>query len=150
MDVASAAELMASLDVAVLPVASEDQVVVLMTDRDLVIRSIAAGVDPKKVTVGQIATTSGLVTIDADADVSRAEELMAQNRVRRLLVIDEGGFLGVASLGDLAVHDPSNGIRRKDARRDLPLGLHDEQSRRLALRSPETRACRCEDPRRVS
>jgi len=108
-DVSAAAELMASLDVGVLPVVSEDRIVGLVTDRDLVIRSIAAGVDPKEMTVGEIATTSGLVTVDADADITQAEELMAQNRVRRLLVVDDGGFVGVLSLGDIAVQDPSKG-----------------------------------------
>src|SRR5205814_9486044 len=70
-------------------------------------RSVEAGADPTLMTVGEIATTDGLVTIEAGADISQALELMAQNRVRRLIVMEDGAFVGMISLGDIAVQDPS-------------------------------------------
>lgn len=106
-DLASGAEMMAQLDIGALPVVDDRRLLGVVTDRDLVVRAVAAGVDPTKMTMGEIATTKDLVTIDADADIYRALELMAQNRVRRLIVMDGGGFVGMISLGDLAVQDPS-------------------------------------------
>src|SRR5437870_12333746 len=106
-DVTTAAEMMASLDIGALPVVDDDRLVGVATDRDMIVRSVAAGADPTRTKVGEIATTDGLVTIDADADISQALELMAQNRVRRLIVMEDGAFVGMISLGDIAVQDPS-------------------------------------------
>jgi len=74
----------------------------VVTDRDLVIRGLAAGVGPDA-PVGPLCSPK-LVGVAADADVAHAERLIMENAVRRLPVIDaEGQIVGMVSMGDLAV-----------------------------------------------
>ena len=74
----------------------------IVTERDLVSKVIADGLDPKKVLVRDIMSTP-LITIATDASLTEAAELMAKYRIRRLVV--EGGqaeLLGIITTGDLA------------------------------------------------
>ena len=74
----------------------------MVTDRDLVVRGLAAGVGPDA-PVGPLCSPK-LVGVAADADVAQAEHLIKENAVRRLPVIDEAGqIVGMVSMGDLAV-----------------------------------------------
>jgi malate dehydrogenase (oxaloacetate-decarboxylating) len=74
----------------------------IVTERDLVSKVIADGVDPKKVLASDIMSTP-LITIIPEAPVSAAAELMAQYRVRRLVVVDGTGALaGIITTGDIA------------------------------------------------
>jgi len=72
----------------------------MVTDRDLVIRCMAAGKDPGKTTVREVMT--GKVSCAApDMDVGTAAHLMGRQQVRRLPVVDGGRLCGMLSLGDL-------------------------------------------------
>ena len=73
----------------------------VVTDRDIVIRAIAEGKDPKSVKLGEICS-SDVVTIGPDQSVDDAAELMRDKAVRRVPVIDKGRLVGIVSLGDLA------------------------------------------------
>jgi CBS domain-containing protein len=85
-----------------LPVCREDgRLQGIITDRDIVLRCVAAEIDPEKTTVGEIMTKS-LVTASPRDDVRRAAQLMASAQVRRLPVTDGGRLVGMLSLGDLA------------------------------------------------
>jgi CBS domain-containing protein len=106
MTAADAAGIMRSFDVGVVPVVRDEELVGLVTDRDLVIRVVAERQDPSAVRLGDIATASP-VTISPDAKVSDARELMANHRVRRLPVLKSGALVGILSLGDLALSDRS-------------------------------------------
>ncbi len=66
MDAYNAAGLMANYDVGVIPVADEDELIGLVTDRDLVLRVLASREDPKAVRLGDIATRANLVTVTPD------------------------------------------------------------------------------------
>jgi CBS domain-containing protein len=107
MNACDAAGIMASYDVGMVPVVEDDRLVGVVTDRDLVLRVLAARQDPMKIQVGEIVTGRELVTISPDAQVSEARELMSSNRIRRLPVVKAGRLVGVVSLGDVAVADPS-------------------------------------------
>jgi len=72
----------------------------LLTDRDIVIEVLAEDVDPAKVSIGDIMSTSP-VTVDESATLLEALEIMRKQGVRRLLVVNTGGLL----LGMLAVDD---------------------------------------------
>jgi len=103
MGVAEAAGLMASYDIGFVPIVGDDDGLVgLVTDRDLVVRVLAARQDPATVKLSDIATTRSLRTISPDASVTEAGDRMAEYRVKRLLVVDDGTFVGVVSLGDVA------------------------------------------------
>lgn len=77
-------------------------VVGMVTDRDLVVRVVAANLDPATTPVGDICTTN-VTTATASDDVATAEELMRHDAIRRLPIVDDDGTLaGIVSLMDLA------------------------------------------------
>src|SRR5258706_2508909 len=80
----------------------------LVTDRDIVIRAIAAGADPNVTRLGDICSRE-LITLSPSDSIRDAVELMRQKSVRRLPVVDKGEAVGIVSLGDLAV------VRDKDS-----------------------------------
>ena len=74
----------------------------IVTDRDIVIRGVAEGVNPDTTRLGQV-ISAGLVSVAPDDPVERAAELMREKAVRRIPVLEGGKPVGVLSLGDLAV-----------------------------------------------
>jgi CBS domain-containing protein len=101
--VATAAQRMASLDVGALPICGDDdRLTGMVTDRDIVVKVVAAGQDPNQVTVATLAEGSEVVTIGADDPLEEARRTMEQHQVRRLPVIDGHRLVGMVSQGDLA------------------------------------------------
>ena len=73
----------------------------LLTDRDIVVETLACGVDPRIVTAGDI-MTAGPVTVPAEQDSAWALKVMRDRGVRRLPVVDESGRLaGIVALDDV-------------------------------------------------
>jgi CBS domain-containing protein len=96
------AELMEAEDVGSIPVVEEDRLVGIVTDRDIVVRAIAKGKDPKGMPASAISSRE-LVTVHPDDDLSDALELMARHQVRRVAVTAENERLvGVVSQADVA------------------------------------------------
>jgi CBS domain-containing protein len=101
--ITAAAERMRSLDVGSLPICGEDdRLKGMLTDRDIVIKVVAAGQDPREVTVGELAEGSEIVTLGADDTIEEALRTMQEHQVRRLPVIDGHRLVGMVSQGDLA------------------------------------------------
>ena len=101
--ISEAAQLMESEDVGSLPVLDGDQLAGVVTDRDIVVRAIAKGKDPRGMPVREISTRDP-VTVRADEDLSEALKLMASYQVRRLPVVDEENRLvGVLAQADVAL-----------------------------------------------
>jgi CBS domain-containing protein len=73
----------------------------ILTDRDIVVRAIAAGADPTRIVVDDICSHD-LTTVAPDDDVDKAVQLMRDKSIRRLPVTDKGRPVGIVSLGDLA------------------------------------------------
>ena len=97
-----AARQLAYYNVGAMPVYGKDgRLCGMVTDRDLVIRCVAAGKRPEDTKVSQV-MTGRVVWADADMDVSEAAGLMGRQQVRRLPVTEKGRLCGVVSLGDLA------------------------------------------------
>ena len=97
-----AAERMKTLDVGVLPVWQDAECVGMVTDRDIVVRAIARGLEPKATSVEE-AMTPQIVYCYEDQDDEEAARIMGQNQVRRLVVLNrENKLVGILSLGDLA------------------------------------------------
>ncbi len=98
-----AAESMKGLDVGALPVCDNDRLVGVLTDRDIAVRSVCDGRDPRTERVQDVMTRSVIYCFE-DADVNEAAELMRQKQVRRLPVLNrEKRLVGIVSIGDLAV-----------------------------------------------
>ncbi|MFB0629633.1 CBS domain-containing protein [Streptomyces sp. AB3(2024)] len=81
----------------------------IVTDRDIVVRALAEERSPADTTVGAICSTEP-VTIGRDELVDRAVEVMRRHALRRLPVVGEdGGLVGIVTLGDLEVErDPGS------------------------------------------
>src|SRR5258707_7180645 len=80
-----AAQKMKSWDVGALPVCRNDELVGLITDRDITMRAVAEGKDPDSSLVGD-AMTSALIYCYDDEAVERAAQLMEEKQIRRLPV----------------------------------------------------------------
>ncbi|WP_396451105.1 CBS domain-containing protein [Actinomadura sp.] len=74
----------------------------LVTDRDIVVRAVAAQRDMSGTTAADICSTN-LVTVAPGADAGEAVRLMRENAVRRVPVVDGDRPIGMVSIGDLAV-----------------------------------------------
>ena len=99
---ALAARLLARHNVGALPVCSSSgQLHGLITDRDIILRCVAAEEDPVEVSVGDI-MTRWCVTVSPSDDVRQAAKLMSGDQIRRLPVVEDGKVVGIVSLGDLA------------------------------------------------
>ena len=97
------AERMKALDVGSLPVCEGDRVIGMVTDRDITVRSVSSGQDPRTQRVRDIMTSEVFCCFE-DQDVTEAAEMMKDKQVRRLPVLDrEKRLTGIVSLGDLAL-----------------------------------------------
>ena len=101
-----AAERMRAQNVGTLPVFRDDRPIGIVTDRDIVLRALAApGVMLGPDTAVADIMSRDVITCFADGDVAGAAALMGERRVRRLLVMSRGGaVVGILSLGDIAEH----------------------------------------------
>ena len=97
-----AAQKMKSLDVGSLPVCENDRIVGMLTDRDIAVRAVAEGRDPKQTRVRD-AMTSGAIFCYEDDDIREAARIMEEKQIRRLPVFNrQGRAVGMVSLGDIA------------------------------------------------
>ena len=78
----------------------------LVTDRDLVVRCMAAGRLPGKTKVQDV-MTSAVVSVQPDMEAAVAAHLMGSRQIRRLPVTQNGDLVGMISLGDLAMREDS-------------------------------------------
>jgi CBS domain-containing protein len=97
-----AATVMKEVDTGFVPIVENGKVVGVVTDRDIVVRAVAAGSFDKP--VSEIATRE-LVFVASGDSTSRAEKLMSERQIRRIAVVDDGQLVGIVSLGDLAVKE---------------------------------------------
>jgi CBS domain-containing protein len=102
--IAQAAKMMGELDSGVLPVADGDRLVGMLTDRDIVIRAVALGKGPD--TPLQDVMSKEVMYCFADQDLDQVVQNMAENKVRRMPVLNrEKRLVGILSLGDVALVD---------------------------------------------
>lgn len=98
----TAARQMRELGVGALPICGDDdRLHGIITDRDIVIKCIADGKDPKSVTAGDLAQGKPYF-IDSQADVQDALTLMEEHQIRRLPVVENHRLVGMISEADLA------------------------------------------------
>jgi len=98
-----AAERMRDLNIGSLPVCDNQRLVGMLTDRDIAVRSVAPGHDPRRDHVRD-AMTAYVYYCFEDQDVTEAAELMKTRQIRRLPVLRRNRQLsGIVTLGDVAV-----------------------------------------------
>ena len=96
------AELMNQNHVGCIPVCNQEEIVGLVTDRDIVTRAVAASLDCLNTKVSDIMNTK-IIKTTPDTDIDEALETMKKNQIRRLPVIENNKIIGILSMGDIAV-----------------------------------------------
>ena len=99
-----AAGMMRDMNVGSLPICGNDKKLHgIITDRDIVVKCLAEGMDPNTCTAGELA--QGHVTwVEADTDMTQIVEMMGQEQVKRMPVIEDHMLVGMISESDLARH----------------------------------------------
>jgi CBS domain-containing protein len=102
--VVEAAQIMEEADIGSLPVVDSDHILHgMVTDRDIALRVVAAGRDPRSTPVGEIATTN-VCPAYPEEPLDDAYEQMAYRQVRRLPVVDDDRVVGMLAQADM-VHE---------------------------------------------
>jgi CBS domain-containing protein len=105
-----AARKLKELDVGSLPICGEDnRLKGMLTDRDIVVKCLAEGGDPRSVTAGELGEGKP-VTIGADDSIEQAIRTMQEHKVRRLPVIDGHELVGILSQADIARNYPEERV----------------------------------------
>ena len=103
-----AAKSMQTHNIGCMPVCQPDgKVIGIITDRDIVVRSLASNGDPKTTLVKDV-MTKNVITAQPDMDVNSALEAMATNKIRRLPVVQNDTLVGMIAIGDLATRNILN------------------------------------------
>lgn len=100
--VVEAARLMREADIGSIPITDGEQLVGMITDRDITTRVVAEAADLGTTSVGDVCSRD-VTTVEADADHEEAVELMARHQVRRLPVVENGRLIGLVSQADIAL-----------------------------------------------
>ncbi|MFL6115240.1 MAG: CBS domain-containing protein [Catenulispora sp.] len=99
---AVAARRMRDMDVGALPVRGPDnRLAGIVTDRDIVVKAIAADLDPNVCTVRALVDTQP-ICVDANSDVEEAVARMAEHQIRRLPVVEGDQLVGMVTQADIA------------------------------------------------
>lgn len=106
LDIVTVARAMRDEQIGAVLVAEGDDLLGVVTDRDLVIRGLAAGGDPAQAAIGGLAS-SVTATIGPDDSLDKAAQIMRERAVRRLPVVEDGRPVGIVSIGDLAIEKDS-------------------------------------------
>jgi CBS domain-containing protein len=108
--VGEAARLMRDRDIGDVLVARDGVLLGIVTDRDIVVRVLAQGLDPEHTPV-EHASSGELVVVRADDTVSSVVRQLRDGAIRRVPVMDDGHAVGIISLGDLARElDPESAL----------------------------------------
>jgi len=101
----NAAEKMRNHNVGFLPVYNGGELIGVVTDRDIVVRAMAKGADPRTMLSWEMITSPAIYCFE-DQSVDDAIDLMHDNQIRRLVILNRTTkqLAGVISLGDLAIN----------------------------------------------
>jgi CBS domain-containing protein len=100
-----AATLMRQEDCGSIPIVDGGRLVGIVTDRDIVVRAVAAGKDARTTAVSEVMSADP-VCISPDTDVDEAAKVMADRQIRRLPVVEDGKLAGILVIGQIARREP--------------------------------------------
>lgn len=97
-----AAQLMKQHDIGSIPVCDREKVVGIVTDRDIVLKSTAAGQNSNQQKVKDVMSSNPVVG-SPEMDVHEVAKIMSEKQIRRLPIVDHNNLVGVVALGDISV-----------------------------------------------
>lgn len=100
----TAAQLMKQHNVGSIPVCSGENVIGIITDRDIALRAVAEGQNTKHQTVRDIMSSAPALG-NPTMDVHDAARIMSERQIRRLPIVENDNLVGMLSLGDIAVEN---------------------------------------------
>jgi CBS domain-containing protein len=100
--VVEAAQLMRDEHIGSLPITDDEELVGMITDRDITTRVVAEAADPKMTSVGDVVSRD-LISVEPDEELEEAVQLMASHQVRRLPVVENGRLVGIVAQADVAL-----------------------------------------------
>ena len=98
--VKKAASLMASKDIGCIVPVETGRPVGIMTERDILKKVTAKGIDPKSISVEDIMTRD-IISLDSQRTVEEAVDLLEKKKIKRLPVIEKNNLIGIVTLTDL-------------------------------------------------
>ena len=102
--VVEAARLMRERHIGALPVTEDEQLVGMITDRDIATRVVAENAVPEATSVGEVYSRD-LITVEPSNELEEALQLMARHQVRRLPVVENGRLVGMVAQADIALKE---------------------------------------------
>ena len=124
--VVEATRIMSTRDISSILIKTGDDYIGIFTDRDVMRKVVASGLDPNDTVVRKI-MSSPLITISEDAGIQEAAEKMRDRKIRRLVVINEGAVVGIISESDIARVEPElHLLIREHTRLQLPPSSYTE------------------------
>ena len=102
-----AANIMQEYNVGCVPIEKGGHIIGVLTDRDIVIRGLLAQANIRELTCEDIMTRE-VINVDSEEDALAALSFMAEHKIRRLIVTENGKFTGIVSIGDIATGEYSN------------------------------------------
>jgi CBS domain-containing protein len=102
--VVEAARLMREAHIGSLPITDNEELVALITDRDITTRVVAEAADPKMTSVGDVCSRD-LISVEPDKQLEEALQLMGRHQVRRLPVVENGRLVGIVAQADIALKE---------------------------------------------
>ena len=107
-----AATLMKQEDCGSIPIVDNGRLVGIVTDRDIVIRAVALGKDPKTTPVSAVMSADP-VTISPDSETEEASRIMAERQIRRIPVVKDGRLAGIVVIGQLARREDEGALLKQ-------------------------------------
>lgn len=107
--VVDAARAMRDADVGPALITSNGELRGIVTDRDIAVRVVAEGQDPRSVRAIDVGTTE-IASLGPDDDAGDAVRLMKERNIRRLPIVENNRPVGIVSLGDLAIALDDNSV----------------------------------------
>jgi CBS domain-containing protein len=104
VSVVEAARLMREQDIGSLPITDDEQLVGMITDRDITMRVVAEAADPNATSVEDVYSRD-LISVAPDNDLEEALGLMARHQIRRLPVVEDGRLVGIVAQADIALSE---------------------------------------------
>ncbi|MFW6109089.1 MAG: cyclic nucleotide-binding/CBS domain-containing protein [archaeon] len=129
--VVEATKIMSARDISSILIKTEDKYIGIFTDRDVMRKVVASGLDPNNTMAREI-MSSPLITISEDAGIEEAAEKMRDRKIRRLVVINEDTVKGIISETDIARVQPElHLLIREHTRLQLPTSSYTEDRERF-------------------